>query len=776
MGDEGCDGVRKMNRRRFLELLGSTPFLTGWTHGNAGFLPADRQNVWVPGLMAVGGIPVRNTVFTTLTPTGGGVSDQPQIQTAINNCPVGQVVALAAGTFSFNGGIPVILNKAITLRGAGPGQTILFKTDGGQPQIPFTASITGSVMTVTAMAIAGQSIFVGMLVNGSGVPGNITVSSFGTGTGTTGTYNLSSALGTPVASEAMLGSSVGTNAAPIIIIGPTEFGIQSGPPDGSSNSSNLTVDAAKGAFSITVASSAAFSVGQIVLLDELSGAQWMPDNIPGNAADGYQVWAAPDYRVTWRLHKPLIPGGEDFIGANFTGSIAGTVLTVTAVSGTQGPGIATGEIVLYPGSPAGLAIVAGGTGTGLTGTYNLSANVGTVGSQTMQSCMFPFQGGTFGDTYSRLDRVTNEIKEIASIVGNVITFTSPITISYRVSHTAQLTWFNDSSSLYVPHTRNAGIEEMSLQAGNNGNLWFNAAAYCWAKHIEAFQWGGVNIELINSFRCEVRNSYLHDAIFPRPDGGAYAFGLDFASSEILMENCISIMTNKVMVARAGGAGSVIAYNYTDMGMIDFTPSWVEVGINGSHLVGPHHILFEGNYGVNADSDNTHGAAVYHTFFRNWMRGIRHSFVDPNNGITVDDASQPGNGPVRGGGLQSYSYFMSFVGNVIGASGQMATWVYQPSTGGLPAVWLLGWDVDHNNQPSFDPVVVQNVIRDGNWDWLTSSQKWENTPATFPIPNSLYLPGKPAFFGANPWPWTNPSNGTTGTLPAKARFDAGTPNA
>jgi hypothetical protein len=52
-------------------------------------------------------------------------------------------------------------------------------------------------------------------------------------------------------------------------------------------------------------------------------------------------------------------------------------------------------------------------------------------------------------------------------------------------------------------------------------------------------------------------------------------------------------------------------------------------------------------------------------------------------------------------------------------------------------------------------------------WLTSSA------AT--LPDSLYLPGRPAFFGASAWPWVDPSTGATHTLPAKARFDAGTPN-
>jgi len=49
-----------------------------------------------------------------------------------------------------------------------------------------------------------------------------------------------------------------------------------------------------------------------------------------------------------------------------------------------------------------------------------------------------------------------------------------------------------------------------------------------------------------------------------------------------------------------------------------------------------------------------------------------------------------------------------------------------------------------------------------------------TPAA--LPPSLYLASRPAFFGSNVWPWVDPLGATkTYTLPAKARYDAGTPN-
>jgi len=98
-------------------------------------------------------------------------------------------------------------------------------------------------------------------------------------------------------------------------------------------------------------------------------------------------------------------------------------------------------------------------------------------------------------------------------------------------------------------------------------------------------------------------------------------------------------------------------------------------LNGSHLNGPHHVLFEGNYGQNADSDNTHGASIYHTWFRNCLRGRRHSFLDPNTGATVDDASQSGNGHAVARRAELL-LLDDFLGNVMGGSGEQSGWVYE----------------------------------------------------------------------------------------------------
>jgi hypothetical protein len=486
----------------------------------------------------------------------------------------------------------------------------------------------------------------------------------------------------------------GPSPSPIVVIGPGRYGTSI------AASTNLAADAVKGSYSVDMASTSGFAAGQVVLLDEASGASWQAD-----PAGRGQIWASPDWRVVWQKHDPELPYTDDFSAADF------------------------------PSTP-----------------------------------------GSAGEWFSRLDRPTSEIKQIAAVGGGTVTFTTPVHISYRVSHGAQL-------SRYSSVVQGAGIEALKVVGGDNGNIRFEAAANCWARNVENTVWHDEGFAVDGSFRVEIRDSYVHDAAWAQPGGAGYAISLANGSSECLVENSIIVRANKVMVARSSGAGSVFGYNYVDDGYINTNPAWIESGINGSHMVGPHHMLFEGNYGFNADSDKTHGNSVYHTFFRNHLRGVRAATTafgaSPGTTVTIDDGAAR-NGPRRCAGLGYYSYWHSFVGNVLGASGQMAGWSYEGSfRSDTPGIWLLGWD-DWDPYPSdprvTGPLADGGVFRHGNWDFVTSSvAHWESGYST-DLPDSLYLPGKPAFFGASPWPWVDPSTGATYTLPAKARYDAGTPNA
>jgi hypothetical protein len=232
-----------------------------------------------------------------------------------------------------------------------------------------------------------------------------------------------------------------------------------------------------------------------------------------------------------------------------------------------------------------------------------------------------------------------------------------------------------------------------------------------------------------------------------------------------------------MVSRYSGAGSVVAYNYMDDGYISGQEYWQEIGVNGSHMVGSHHMLFEGNYGFNMDNDHNHGNAIYHTFFRNYGSGYRTRFTSIS-GTVVDDINNlpGGNGPLRAAAASAYSYWMSFIANVLGTSEHTNGWIYTSGIQSQPGIFLLGWD---DITPYLtDAQVAATAIRHGNYDYLTNSVKWDPAIINQWLPNSLYLTQKPAFFNAGSgytWPWVNPTGSPQlYTLPAKARYDAGTP--
>jgi len=378
-----------------------------------------------------------------------------------------------------------------------------------------------------------------------------------------------------------------------------------------------------------------------------------------------------------------------------------------------------------------------------------------------QSGDLPLPGGL--SWHSRAGRPLAEIKEVTAVNGNTITFSTPVHITYTTAKLAQLVRYTGAANA---HVRDAGVEDMTLTGGSDGNLSFSSAAYSWAKNIECTQYGNPCVDIRHGFRLEIRDSYIHDTIHPYPGGGGYALSLQQGTSEVLIENNIIMGANKLMVARSAGAGSVVGYNYVDNAFIGNYPGWMEVGLNGSHMVGSHHMLFEGNLSFNYDSDDTWGGALAMTVFRNHLTGRRRDHPNQDN--------------VRAVGLMFGSWWHTFAGNVLGEPGRMADWIYEDPGDGTYGhstskwgkrftVWKLGYAPGAWHQGP-DPKVRSTVVRQGNFDYLTNEVKWDGEPQA--LPASLYLTEKPAFFGDLPWPWVDPTATTkVRTLPARARFDS-----
>ena len=157
------------------------------------------------------------------------------------------------------------------------------------------------------------------------------------------------------------------------------------------------------------------------------------------------------------------------------------------------------------------------------------------------------------------------------------------------------------------------------------------------------------------------------------------------------------------------------------------------------------------------------------------------------------------------GIAGLNYWESYIANVIGTPGEMTSWVFHNTTGSN-AIWTTGFfdggdtavdgEVWSTTSGASGCVAATGdacpLIRLSNYDYVTNSLADPSNPT---IPNSFYLSSAPAFFSAGSgytWPWVN-SQGSTKVqsgpttsacttnvggpcsgLPAKARWDAGTP--
>ena len=210
-----------------------------------------------------------------------------------------------------------------------------------------------------------------------------------------------------------------------------------------------------------------------------------------------------------------------------------------------------------------------------------------------------------------------------------------------------------------------------------------------------------------------------------------------------------------------GTQSVIVINHTDCGMLRFNDRELREALRQKH-------------GADAAVP-----AEFHSF-TDIERNLREQMQKFQRRAAEVMNKPGGNGPLRAGAAHAYAYWLSFIGNVLGTAGHTSGWTYNciggPNSIPNNCIWELGY-VDISPQ-GYDPHTVATAIQDGNYDYLTNAINWASNDTAHTLPNSLYLSGKPAFFNAGKgytWPWVNPTGSPQlYTLPAKARYDAGTP--
>ena len=271
----------------------------------------------------------------------------------------------------------------------------------------------------------------------------------------------------------------------------------------------------------------------------------------------------------------------------------------------------------------------------------------------------PLPGGL--SWHSRAGRPLSEIKEVTAVSGNTVTFSTPVHITYTTAKAAQLVRYSGDDSA---HVRSAGVEDMTLTGGSEGNVSFSSAAYSWAKNIECTLYGIPCVDITHSFRLEIRDSIIRRTIHPYPGGAGYAISLQQGTSEILIENNIIIEANKVIVVRSAGAGSVVGYNYMDDALHRKLPR-----MDGGRSQRESHgrlasRALRGERVVQLRlGQHATATSLAMTIFRNHLTGRRRGL--------------PQRGQRRAPRASTFgSWWHAFIGNVIGEPGRMDGWVYE----------------------------------------------------------------------------------------------------
>ena len=383
-------------------------------------------------------------------------------------------------------------------------------------------------------------------------------------------------------------------------------------------------------------------------------------------------------------------------------------------------------------------------------------------------------------------RSQGQVVEVTGVSGNVITIAGVLHQSYPVAtYGSQVFGSTDRRAGYA----GIGLENMTITGWTDAfGVQGNWTRRSWVKRVEfdglpSAQGGvgtgsqGCDIRVFRSARFTLSGSYLHHSRVYQTNNHAYGASLAEQTSDSLLEDNIIWFKNKNVTLEASGGGNVIAYNYVEDPVIDsgsgLRNDWIEMGIDGSHLSAPSFDLIEGNYTAKMGAAETHGNAGDQTWYRNYSKGDRlYSLTGTSPSISAVMFNR-------------YMRRMNVVGNVLSVKGIGSGAIYAPtfdSSGNVsyadsvaPKIWSIGFDGYNGNWSGpIDPSVEQQLQRFANFDALRNQV--DAQPAGT-LPDSLYLNGKPAFFGNLAWPWVNPL-GATGaarlqTLPAQARFVAGT---
>ena len=385
-------------------------------------------------------------------------------------------------------------------------------------------------------------------------------------------------------------------------------------------------------------------------------------------------------------------------------------------------------------------------------------------------------------------RAMGQLVEVTSVNGTVVGIKPSLYIGYSAAL---------SPAVYpvTSGARYAGVEDLQVYMNNSGytaNFRMGTVAYCWIRNVEGNYADGDHAQVFHSYRCEIRDSYFHDAFSHDPGQTDADIFIASKSSGILVENNILRRLHASVMINWGASGNVIAYNFSQGNFGTTVPNCMmsDLTFHGAH---PMFNLWEGNVAATFTPDSYWGSSSHNTAFRNWLKGttkINGPFT--GRGPERTDSTWWAVQNNRAVALDYANRYFNLAGNVAGSDEMLNLTYYNNGTRKIPAyaqsvapqnrsydnssyAFSFGYasSGDDGSSALANPLPYTTAFLHGNYNWVSKQTTWDPANPDHNLPPSLYLPAKPSWFGSVPWPAIGPDvSPTVNKIPAQIRYEGG----
>jgi hypothetical protein len=381
-----------------------------------------------------------------------------------------------------------------------------------------------------------------------------------------------------------------------------------------------------------------------------------------------------------------------------------------------------------------------------------------------------------GAASGRQGRAHTQLTRVVSVSGNNVTISPGVHMNgWRAANSPQAWWFTPIVGI--------GVEDLSMDHSGSGTgayagIFFGTSRDSWIRNVRSIKANRNHVWLYLSSKATVRDSYFYGTL----NSASQSYGVEsyMAADSLIENNIFERITAPMMLA--ANVGTVYGYNYT-FDNYYYVASW-QIASHSLHNTGIGMLLFEGNESTSFASDNIHGTNFFSTSFRNYWHGRDAGKTAQTQAVNIN----------------AFNRYHSFIGNVMGTLGYHVNYECAPasttttrcSQDANTSVWALGWSLHSGEKASTIPndlLVKSTLMRWGNYDVVTGTRfdpaevpsglsLYANAvPSSQSLPASLYLPGRPAWWGSMPWPAIGPDiTGGTGPgghahkIPARICFD------